>query len=89
MFHRAFPDAHRTLEELLAEGDKVVVRRTLRGTHHGEFLGLAPTGKAIVTRGISIYRLADGQLVEHWVNYDVLGLHQQLGASSASAQAGG
>jgi len=89
MFHRAFPDAHRTLEELLAEGDKVVVRWTLHGTHQGALMGLAPTGKPIVTRGISIYRLAEGQLGEPWVNYDVLGLHQQLGASSASAQAGG
>ncbi len=73
MLRSAFPDDHHTIEDLVAEGDKVVVR-----------LRLPPTGKHITNTSIHIFRFADGQLVEAWANRDDLGLMQQLGAISAS-----
>jgi steroid delta-isomerase-like uncharacterized protein len=84
MRRRAFPDDHHTIEDLIAEGDKVVARLTRTGTHQGTFLDLPPTGKHISTTSIHIFRFADGQLVEHWANRDDLGLLQQLGAVPAS-----
>jgi steroid delta-isomerase-like uncharacterized protein len=83
MRRRAFPDDHHTIEDLVAEGDKVVARLTRTGTHQGTFLDLPPTGKPISTTSIHIFRFADGQLVEHWACRDDLGLLQQLGAISA------
>lgn len=79
-FHAAFPDIHYTVEVILAEGDKVATRFTFRGTHQGEFLGVAPTGKQIQETGIDIFRIVDGKLQECWVNWDALSLLQQLGA---------
>jgi len=61
---RAFPDLHNTIEEMIAEGDKVVFRWTMRGTHRGEYEGVAPTGKPITFTGITIVRLANGKIVE-------------------------
>jgi len=75
----AFPDAHHTVEEIFAEGDKVVNRHTFRGTHKGEFMGIPPTGKQVMFTGIVINRFADGRIVEDWESTDVLGLMQQLG----------
>ncbi len=86
MLRVAFPDDHHTIEDLIAEGDKVVVRLTHTGTHQGAFLGLAPTGKHITNTSIHIFRFADGQLVEAWANRDDLGLLQQLGAIPAPAR---
>lgn len=83
MLRRAFPDDHYMIEDLIAEGDKVVARLTHSGTHQGAFLGLPPTGKHISTTSIHIFRFADGQLVEHWANKDDLGLMQQLGVIPA------
>jgi steroid delta-isomerase-like uncharacterized protein len=80
----AFPDDHHTIEDLVAEGDKVVVRTTHTGTHQGSFFGLAPTGKHIANTSIHIFRIASGQIVEVWGNRDDLGLLQQLGAIPAS-----
>ena len=80
MLRSAFPDDHHTIEDLVAEGDKVVVRLTHSGTHQGTLLGLPPTGKRITNTSIHIFRLADGQIVEAWANRDDLGLMQQLGA---------
>ncbi|WIG61123.1 MAG: hypothetical protein OJF49_003871 [Ktedonobacterales bacterium] len=80
MLLTAFPDMRYTVEDLIAEGDKVVARLTTRGTHQGVFLGIPPTGKQVMTTGIEIYRMASGKIVEHWNNYDDLGLFQQLGA---------
>lgn len=77
----AFPDWHVDIEDLIAEGDKVVVRATGHGTHRGEFMGISPTGKRISVRWIAIYRVENGKLVEHWQNIDDLGLLKQLGAS--------
>jgi steroid delta-isomerase-like uncharacterized protein len=85
MLRSAFPDDHHTIEDLVAEGDKVVVRTTLTGTHQGSFLGLAPTGKHIANTSIHIFRIASGQIVEVWANRDDLGVLQQLGAIPAPA----
>jgi len=85
MLRSAFPDDHHTIEDLVAEGDKVVVRLTHSGTHQGSFLGLAPTGKHITNTSIHIFRIAPGKIVEVWANRDDLGVLQQLGAIPAPA----
>ena len=79
----AFPDTVHIIEELIAEGDKVVTRLRGRATFTGEVLGIPPTGNVVEITGISIHRIADGKLVEHWANADQLGLMQQLGALPA------
>jgi steroid delta-isomerase-like uncharacterized protein len=79
-FFTAFPDLHTTIEDLIAEGDKVAVRQTWRGTHSGNFLGIPPTGKQVIFTSLEIYRAAGGKLAEEWVELDMLGLLQQLGA---------
>jgi steroid delta-isomerase-like uncharacterized protein len=80
MMRSAFPDFHYTVKDEIAEGDKVVHRWTVRGTHEGQFQGISPTGKQVTITGISIYRIANGKIVEGWTNADMLGLMQQLGA---------
>jgi predicted ester cyclase len=75
----AFPDSHIIIEDQIAEGDKVVSRYTSQGTHTGDFMGIAPTGKSITITGIEINRIAAGKIVEGWSNFDLLGLLQQLG----------
>jgi predicted ester cyclase len=82
------PDIRITIEDLIAEGDKVVTRWTTRGTHTGGggFFGIPPTGKPVVTAGITIHRLAGGKIVEGWNQIDALGLLQQLGVTPAPAQ---
>ena len=77
-----------TLEDLIAEGEKVVVRYTFHGTHQGEWRGLPPTGKAVTFTGIFICRIREGKIVEGWENADALGLVQQLGLIPAQGQAG-
>lgn len=79
MFRSAFPDWHNTIEDMLADGEKVVTRWTERGTHQGEFQGIAPTGKQVTLTGIDIYRISDGMIAEQWVQADMLGFMQQLG----------
>ena len=76
----AFPDIHFTLEDVLADGDKVVVRWTSRRTHKGVFRGIPPTGKQVTFTGINMYRIADGKIVERWAEEDGVWLLQQLGA---------
>jgi len=71
------------VEDVIEEGDRVAVRWTWRITHHGEYMGIPPTGDTLVMTGISIHRLADGKIVENWHNYDALGFMQQLGAVPA------
>ncbi len=83
MYRRAFPDVHLTIEDQMAEGDKVVSRWTAHGTHRGELMGIAPTGKQVTVTGINIERIANGKLVEGWSNYDTLGMLQQLGVIPA------
>jgi predicted ester cyclase len=80
VMNAAFPGLERTLEDLVAEGDKVVVRWSARGTHSGDFNGIPPTGKVASSSGITIFRVADGQIVEEWSESDMLGLLQQVGA---------
>ncbi|NOZ72830.1 MAG: ester cyclase [Chloroflexi bacterium] len=82
LMHRtAFPDLRFTIEDMVAEGDKVALRATLYGTHKGEYIGIAPTGQAITLTAISIRRIEKGQIAEEWVELDMLGLLQQLGVA--------
>ena len=82
-FRRAFPDFRSTIEDQIAEGDKVVTRWTMRGTHREEFRGIAPTGGRITVTGMGIFRFSDeGKVVESWDNFDQLGMMRQLGAIS-------
>ena len=83
----AFPDLRYTVDDVIADGDKVVVRVTSRATHQGEFQGIPPTGRQVTWTEIHIGRLANGKLVEHWASVDQLGLLQQLGAIPAPATA--
>ena len=85
VFHTAFPDLRFTIEDVVAEGEKVVVRWTLHATHAGEYQGHAPTGKTITVTGISLFRLADGKIQEITVNMDRLLQAQQLGWLPAPA----
>ncbi len=78
-FHAAFPDLHFTIEDEFAEGEKVVVRWTLRATHQGEFQGHPASGKPVEITGTSVFLLRSGKIQEIWVNMDRLGLMQQLG----------
>ena len=77
-FARAFPDVARNIHELVVQGDKVVARFSLRGTHQGEFAGIAATGRGVATTAIVIYRVVDGRIVEQWVEADFQGLMAQL-----------
>jgi steroid delta-isomerase-like uncharacterized protein len=79
MFRQAFPDGRMTIEDMLAEGDRVATRKTFRGTHRGELMGIPPTGKAVAIRLMDISRLVDGKVVESWHVGDDLGMLQQLG----------
>jgi predicted ester cyclase len=83
--HAAFPDIHFEIDDLLAaERDSVIIRWTAQGTHQGRFRGINPTGQRVKYSGITIYRLAGGQLVAGWSKSDQLGLLQQVGASIAA-----
>lgn len=75
----AFSDRRSNLEELIAEGDKVVERWSFSGTHTGDFMGLPPTHKQVTFGGISIIRIIEGKIVEEWDQVDALGMMQQLG----------
>jgi predicted ester cyclase len=79
MGFKAFPDWHEAIEDIIAEGDKVWVRLTYTGTHTGEFMGIAPTGKKITTMAVAIYRLVNGKLVEGWFVTDGLDMFKQIG----------
>jgi steroid delta-isomerase-like uncharacterized protein len=77
--HRAFPDLHVTVEDLIEEGDKVVGRNWVTGTHRGEYMGLAPTGKSIAYNEIFIFRFDNGRVAETWGVVDVFAQMKQLG----------
>ena len=79
----AFPDLRITVEDAVAEGDKVVSRVTMRGTHKGEFAGIAPTGKQATMEVIEIARIAGGKIVERWGLFDEASLMRQLGVVPA------
>ena len=74
-----FLDSHLVIEDVIAEGDKVVTRLTITGTQTGTLQGIPPTGKKFSMRGIDIFRVVDGKIVEHWDAVDQLGMLQQLG----------
>jgi steroid delta-isomerase-like uncharacterized protein len=79
VLYGSFPDLTYTIEDMIAKGDKVVVRCTTRGTHEGEFQGIPPTGKKIEYEGIQIWKIKDGKVVEGRVQADILMMMQQLG----------
>jgi steroid delta-isomerase-like uncharacterized protein len=87
-FREAFPDLQNTIEDMVAEGDKVVMRFRGNGTHEGETEAFGPpTGKRMEITGITIKRLADGKIVEAWTNFDALGMMRQLGVMDAQRPA--
>lgn len=87
IFQRAFPDTRHNIDDLVAEGDRVVARISACGTHTGELFGHPPTGQVVTLTGITIYRLVDGQIVERWAEHG-LGILDQLGIPVPSAVAG-
>lgn len=87
LFHRAFPDTRHTIEDLVAEGDRVAARISARGTHTGELFGHPPTGRAVALTGITIYRLVAGRIVERWSEHG-LGVLDQLGIPAPGPTSG-
>ena len=83
----AFPDGQYRIEDLIAEGDSVVVRHTFSGTHQGDFMDIPPTGKQVTTTAIVISRIVNGKALETWINGDDLGRMQQLGVVPTPVQA--
>jgi steroid delta-isomerase-like uncharacterized protein len=83
----AFPDAHVTIEDQVAEGDKVVSRWTARGTHTGDLMGIPPTGNRVEITGMTINRFSGGKIAEDWYQSDDLGMMQQLGMVPEAQQA--
>jgi len=81
----AFHGLQVTVDDIMAEGDKVTARFTARGTHKGDFMGLPPTGKAIIMTGIEIFRINEGKIAELWGEANLMGLMQQLGILPGSA----
>ncbi len=88
LYRDAFPDFHVVIEDQIDGGDKVVTRFKVTGTHRGELLGIAPTGRQVTVTGIMISRFDGGKVVEEWESYDALGMMQQLGAVPAIAATG-
>ena len=84
MMRSAFPDWHSTVEEMLVEGDRIAERWTGRGTHQGEFQGIAPTGRSVAVPGVVFYRIADGKIAEFRGQFDRISLLQQLGVIPGS-----
>jgi steroid delta-isomerase-like uncharacterized protein len=86
-YRAALPDIHMTIEDMIAEGDTVVWRWTARGTHQGDLMGIAPTGKTATVTGIVISRFANGKWAKDHINWDTLGMLQQLGVVPTPGQA--
>jgi steroid delta-isomerase-like uncharacterized protein len=78
-YRGAFPDGHTTVEDVIAEGDKVAYRWSFRGIRRGELMGIAPTGKQMTITGITVDRISGGKIEEEWNNFDQLGVLRQLG----------
>lgn len=87
MYRAAFPDLRLTIEDMISEGETVVTRWSCRGTHKGELNGIAATGKQFTITGVTIARFASGKIAEGWVNWDALGMMQQLGIVQEFAKA--
>src|SRR6202163_179770 len=79
LYRTAFPDIHLTIEDVIAEGETVMTRWSCRGTHKGDLNGTAPTGKHVTISGVTVVRVSNGKIAEGYVNWDALGLMQQLG----------
>ena len=79
-YHSAFPDINFTVEKQVAEGDMVVTRWIVRGTHRGEFMGIPPSGRRIEVSGMSMDRISGGRIVENWNNWEALEMMRQIGA---------
>lgn len=88
MFHQGFPDWRETIDDVVAEGDRVVIRVTGSGTHRGEFQGIPPTGRQVAATGVGIGRIENGRIAETWAAYDALGMMQQLGVIPGPGQTG-
>ena len=84
----AFPDFHNSIEDLVAEGDKVAVRLAYRGTHRGEVFGAPPTGRPVAYPGIAIFRISGGKITDAWIMGDTWSLRQQLGMLPGLGRAG-
>jgi steroid delta-isomerase-like uncharacterized protein len=78
--HAAFPDMRVIADKIVAEGDIVVTRWSVTGTHNGEFMGVPPTGRPITITGLAMHRIENGKIKEGWNNWDALGLLKQVGA---------
>ena len=78
MHRSAFPDIRVVIEDIVAEGDKVVNRWTVSGTHEGDYMGMPPTGKEVTLTGMSFHRIENGKIAEQWHEMDILGLMQQI-----------
>jgi C-1 hydroxylase len=85
-FSKGFPDFHETIEDIIAEGDKVWVRFPFTGTQTGEYRGLAPTGKKITAEIVDIFRIVDGKVAEWWEVADALNMSKQLGFIECTEQ---
>jgi steroid delta-isomerase-like uncharacterized protein len=86
LYRTAFPDFQLTIDDITADGETVTARWSCRGTHKGDLSGIAPTGKQFNISGISFVRFANGRMSEGWINWDALGLMQQLGVVSGLAK---
>ena len=94
MFHSAMPDLRVVIEDMIAEGDRVATRYALEGTHRGDLFGVAPTGRALSIKSMTVERLSGGKIVEHWRVTDELDMMRQLawchwGAAKQPAEHGG
>ncbi|MDP9370315.1 MAG: ester cyclase [Chloroflexota bacterium] len=87
-FLAAAPDGYHVIDDMVAEGDRVVTRLTAHGTQTGELFGIPPTGKRLTMTGVAIHRIRDGKIAEHWHEIDMLGGLQQLGVIPAPGQSG-
>lgn len=87
MIRTAFPDLYFTVEDMIAEGDRVLVRWIVRGTHEGVFMGIPATGRQVTWEGINIFRITGEKIIERWTFQDQLSMLQQLGMSLAPKQA--
>ncbi|MBN1814350.1 MAG: ester cyclase [Anaerolineae bacterium] len=79
MMHTAFPDVVVTVQDQIAEGDKVVTRWMAQATHQGAFMGIPPTGKQVTVKAVHIHQIVDGRIAALWEEFDMFGLMQQLG----------
>jgi steroid delta-isomerase-like uncharacterized protein len=88
MYRTAFPDVQINIEDIVAEGDRVALRWTAKGTHLGELMGIPATGKPVTVTGIDIDRIAGGKIAEHWGAFDQLGMMQQIGVVPTPGEGG-